>query len=86
MKNLLRRFDLILSVSRSIPMEMGKEWTYKIVSLDPGVALSQGDLQLINKISSKNYIKEEIVVFGGRPVPEKGIIEALLAWKTILKK
>jgi len=41
---------------------------------------------LINKISSKNYIKEEIVVFGGRPVPEKGIIEALLAWKTILKK
>jgi len=84
-RSLLSKFDLILAVSRAIPIEMGEEWIYKVVSLDPGVALSQSDLQLINEISTKTRRKEKIVIFGGRPDPYKGIIDALLAWKSILR-
>ena len=84
-RSLLSKFDLILAVSRAIPIEMGEEWIHKVVSLDPGVALSQSDLQLINEISTKTRRKEKIVIFGGRPDPYKGIIDALLAWKSILR-
>jgi glycosyltransferase involved in cell wall biosynthesis len=84
-KRLLGRFDLILAVSRAIPIEMGERWIYRIVSLDPGVALSQNDMQLISEVSIKTHRKEKIVIFGGRPDPHKGVIDALLAWKRILK-
>jgi len=84
-RRLLCGFDLILAVSRAIPIEMGEEWIYKVFSLDPGVALAQNDMQLINEISIKAHRKEKIVIVGGRPDPHKGIIDALLAWKRILR-
>jgi glycosyltransferase involved in cell wall biosynthesis len=84
-KRLLSGFDLIIAVSKSIPIEMGKEWFNKVASLDPGIALSNEDNQLISKISKRSSKKEKIVIFGGRPSPEKGLIEALIAWKHILK-
>lgn len=84
-RQLLNSFDLILAVSKSIPIEMGGEWSNKIVPLDPGVALSQEDMLLIDKISRRIKEKEDIVVFGGRPSPEKGLIEALMAFREIRK-
>jgi len=84
LKMLLNEFDLILAVSKSIPVEMGDEWIRKVVYLDPGVALPQKDIQLINRLTKKSR-KEKIVIFGGRPVSRKGIVEALIAWKSILK-
>ncbi|MEM1562514.1 MAG: glycosyltransferase family 4 protein [Candidatus Bathyarchaeia archaeon] len=84
-KRLLNDFDLVLAVSKSIPMEMGGEWSKKVVPLDPGVALSQEDMQLINNLSRRTREKEKIVVFGGRPSPEKGLIEALIAFREIRK-
>ncbi|MCS7139610.1 MAG: glycosyltransferase, partial [Candidatus Nezhaarchaeota archaeon] len=86
LRNMLNSFDLILAVSKSIPIEMGEERLSKVVSLDPGVALSQDDLQMIDKISRRSINKEKVVVFGGRPSPEKGVIEGLIAWKYIVKK
>lgn len=85
MKQLLNSFDLILAVSKSIPMEMGREWSNKIITLDPGVGLSQEDIQLINDLSKRIRDKEKIVVFGGRPSPEKGIVEALIVFKNVVK-
>ncbi|MEM2950857.1 MAG: glycosyltransferase family 4 protein [Nitrososphaeria archaeon] len=82
---LLKNFDMIITVSKSISIEMGVDWLDKIVSLDPGVALSKEDSDLINKISNRAVEKDNIIVFGGRPSAEKGIIEALIAWKYILK-
>ena len=84
LKMLLNEFDLILAVSKSIPVEMGDEWIRKVVYLDPGVALPQKDIQLINRLTKKSR-KEKIVIFGGRPVSRKGIVEALIAWRSILK-
>ncbi|MEM3872266.1 MAG: glycosyltransferase family 4 protein [Nitrososphaeria archaeon] len=76
---------MIIAVSKSISIEMGVDWLDKIVSLDPGIALSKEDSDLINKISNRAVEKDNIIVFGGRPSAEKGIIEALIAWKYILK-
>lgn len=84
MKLFLNKFDLILAISKSIPMEMGDEWFRKVVSLDPGVALSLEDIGLISGMV-KECKKERIVIFGGRPISEKGVIEALMAWRSILK-
>jgi len=85
LKTLLNDFDLLIAVSRSIPIEMGEKWLNKVVFLDPGVALSKEDIRLITRIRNTVRKKDKIVVFGGRPRPEKGIIEALIAWKHILK-
>ncbi|MEM2234196.1 MAG: glycosyltransferase [Desulfurococcaceae archaeon] len=82
-KRLLNDFDLILAVSKSIPMEMGREWFNKVVPLDPGVALSHEDILLINNVLRRTREKEKIVVFGGRPSSEKGLIEALIAFREI---
>ncbi|MEM1989815.1 MAG: glycosyltransferase [Candidatus Bathyarchaeia archaeon] len=82
-KRLLSHFDLILAVSRSIPIEMGEEWSRRVISLDPGVALSQEDVHLIDSVLKEVRKKEEIIIFGGRASPDKGIIEALIAFKKI---
>lgn len=85
LKRLLNDFNLILAVSRSIPIEMGEGWSDRIVSLDPGVALSQEDLTLINSLLEETKEKRKIVLFGGRPTPDKGIIEALMVFNKVIK-
>jgi hypothetical protein len=59
-KRLLSGFDLIIAVLRSIPLEMSEEWFNKVVSLDLGVALSNEDNQLIDKISKRSNKKEKL--------------------------
>lgn len=85
LKVLLNNFDLLIAVSKSIPIEMGEKWTNKVIPLDPGVALPQEDINLINELRRKSVKKDKVIVFGGRPRPDKGIVEALLAWKFIVK-
>lgn len=84
-RNILREFDLILAVSRAIPFEMGYEWESKIRVLDPGVALDLEDLLLAEKIRRATRGKGNHIIFGGRPSAEKGLIEGLLAFKSIVK-
>lgn len=85
MKNALRKYDLILSVSRSIPIEMGSEWVNRVTPLDPGVSLDDRDLGLINYIREKVREKGKYIVFGGRPDAGKGLAEALIVFKHISK-
>jgi glycosyltransferase involved in cell wall biosynthesis len=84
---MLKDFNLILAVSKSIPIEMGEFWKRKVISLDPGVAFTQEDLALMDIISKKVLGKKQnLVIFGGRPSAEKGIIEAFMVWRNILKR
>jgi glycosyltransferase involved in cell wall biosynthesis len=83
-KKLLNKFDLIIAVSRAIPLEMGEEWFNKVISLDPGVALSNEDARLINKILRRTKEKDRIVI-SGTASPKKGLIEGLIVWRHILK-
>jgi glycosyltransferase involved in cell wall biosynthesis len=83
---LLKKFDGIIAVSKAIPLEMGDEWINRVVSLDPGVSLDKEDLSLINMVRSKSEAKRNYIIFGGRPLPLKGLIEGLLAFKYILRE
>ena len=84
-EDMLKHFDLVWAVSKSIPIEMGEYWRNKVRVIDPGVFLSPEDIQLINAVAKKIKEKKDIVVFNARPVPEKGVVEALIAWKKIIK-
>ncbi|MEM2628234.1 MAG: hypothetical protein QW775_08300, partial [Ignisphaera sp.] len=77
---------IVIVVSRSIPYEMGSEWIIKIYALDPGVSLDDEDLEIINKIRSKVKEKEKYIVFGGRPIAAKGVVEALIVFGFISRR
>jgi len=82
---MLRKYNLIISISKAIPIEMGSEWVERIVPLDPGVSLDDEDLLSIKSVKMKIKDKEDYLVFGGRPEAGKGLIEALLVFKQITK-
>ncbi|MEM4503030.1 MAG: glycosyltransferase family 4 protein [Ignisphaera sp.] len=84
--HILHRYDVIMAVSRSIPYEMGSEWIIKIYALDPGVSLDDEDLEIISKIKSIAKEKERYIVFGGRPIATKGVIEALIVFGFISRR
>ncbi|WP_440060025.1 glycosyltransferase family 4 protein [Thermogladius sp. 4427co] len=81
---LLRSYDLLISVSRSIGYEMGPEWESRIHALDPGVGLDEVDLGLIKTVRERG-VKEDFIVFGGRIDALKGFIEGLEVFKAITR-
>ncbi|MEL9909442.1 MAG: hypothetical protein QXT53_07470 [Ignisphaera sp.] len=83
LRKLLGKYNVIIAVSRSIPLEMGNEWLDKVISLDPGVSLDEADLKIISSFRSRTREKASYLIFGGRPVYEKGFVDALIAFKAI---
>ena len=84
-KKILRYFDLLIAVSKSIPYEMNIGWR-NIAVLDPGVVLDENDLKLIKSVKNSLRRKNNIVLFSARAIPEKGIIDALFAFRNISKR
>jgi glycosyltransferase involved in cell wall biosynthesis len=75
----------VVGVTRATAVEMGGEWEGGMYCLNPGVALDPGDLQLINRVKAEVREKGEYIVFGGRPVADKGLPEALIVFKALSK-
>ena len=84
-KSILTKYTVILGVSKAIPIEMGDEWTNRVVSLDPGVSLTDDEQKIIMYIKSRTKEKKNYLIFGGRPGAYKGLPEALLVFKQISK-
>ena len=81
---LLGSFSMLLAVSRSIPLEMGGSWAERVAVLDPGVTVDPGLLEAAERLRearSGNY-----VVAGGRPDPEKGLVEAVIAFSLMARR
>jgi glycosyltransferase involved in cell wall biosynthesis len=86
LERLLKSFDLLIPLSRSIPLEMGVEWS-NMRTLDPGYNLDREDLELIHRIrESAPRDREDIVLFTARVEPSKGVIEALYAFKFMARR
>jgi glycosyltransferase involved in cell wall biosynthesis len=86
LERLLKSFDLLIPLSRSIPLEMGVEWS-NMRTLDPGYNLDREDLELIHRIrESAPRDREDIVLFTVRVEPSKGVIEALYAFKLMARR
>jgi glycosyltransferase involved in cell wall biosynthesis len=81
----LRKYTLIVGITKATSIEMGDEWVNRVISLDPGVSLDHEDLLLMKQVREKVKSKENYVVFGGRPAAAKGLAEALIVFKQILK-
>jgi glycosyltransferase involved in cell wall biosynthesis len=82
-ERVLRRYTLILGVSKAVAVEMGGEWSGRVVCLDPGVSLDEEDLEVIRRTREKVRAKGNYLVFGGRPSVDKGLAEALVSFRTI---
>jgi glycosyltransferase involved in cell wall biosynthesis len=81
----LRKYRLVVGVTRATAVEMGGEWEGRMLCLNPGVTLDPGDLQLIDRVKAEVREKGEYIVFGGRPVADKGLPEALIVFKALSK-
>jgi glycosyltransferase involved in cell wall biosynthesis len=81
----LGKYTLIVGVTKATSIEIGGEWINRITSLDPGVSLDHEDLSLMKRVRERVESKENYVVFGGRPSAVKGLAEALIVFKQILK-
>jgi len=79
----LRKYTLVLGVSKAIAVEMGDEWVDRVHCFDPGVSLDDKDLEIIRRVREKVKEKGNFVVFGGRPSVVKGLAEALITFKFI---
>jgi len=85
-ERVLRRYDLVVGVSRAIAVDMGGEWVDRMYCFDPGVSLDDEDLEVIRGVRARVREKQDYIVFGGRPIAEKGLAEALIAFKFISKR
>jgi len=61
-KKVLRKYDIVLGVSKSIAVEMGGEWLDKVRYLNPGVSLDKEDIDTIEKVRKKSE-KRKIILF-----------------------
>ena len=82
----LRKYRLIIGVTKATSIEMGGEWVNRVISLDPGVSLDLEDLLLMKQVKEAIKSKENYIVFGGRPAVTKGLVEALVVFKQISKR
>ena len=82
----LRKYALVLGISKAIAAEMGGEWFDKVICFDPGVSLDSEDLEIIKNVRRRVERKEDYVVLGGRPSVDKGLVEALIALRLISKR
>ena len=84
MLDILDRITYFIAISKAIFEEMGEGFRGRRYAFDPGVSLNEEDVAIINSFSGCE--KKDIIVFGGRPSAEKGLIEGLLAFKSLSKK
>jgi glycosyltransferase involved in cell wall biosynthesis len=84
-EKVLRRYKLVLGVTKATATEMGGEWVDRMYCFDPGVSLDDEDLEVIKSVRARVREKQDYIVFGGRPIAEKGLAEALIAFKFISK-
>ena len=78
---LLKRLDLLLSVSESIGYEMGGHWSRQVKTVKPSLAVDD----IIKRFKKRPFHKKNHVVYYCRLVPEKGIYELPFIWRNFLR-
>ena len=84
-KKLLSGFNLILATSPSIPLEMGDEWVYRVISFH-GYGLDRGELEVLLKFRETSVEPHKpYIVFPARQSISKGLADLLLV-SALLKR
>ncbi|MEM1758388.1 MAG: glycosyltransferase family 4 protein [Acidilobaceae archaeon] len=82
----LKRFDMLLAVSPSIPLEMGENWSSRVLSLRPGYGFDENELSLLRDLKSRRVHSKPIVVFPARLEVRKGLSDLVLATRLIVRE
>ena len=86
LKRILSKFDLLISVSKSIPLEMGCYWSNMAV-LNPGIGFTEAELRLIRSLRHNiKHKRRNLVIFSARLVAEKGVLDALYVISRAIKR
>jgi len=85
-ERLLRRFDALLALSPSIPLEMGGEWINRVVSLKPGYGFEVEELKILRSYRGESRAESKYAVFPARLAIQKGLADLLLATKLIVRE
>ena len=85
-ENILRKYSIVLGVSRALAVEMGQEWLNKVTCLDPGVSLDEEDVEAMANIRKNIQERGNYVIFGGRATADKGLVDALIVFKFVSKR
>jgi len=84
-KKLLGGFNPILATSPSIPLEMGDEWVYRVISFH-GYGLDRGELEVLLKLRETSVEPHKpYIVFPARLSISKGLADLLLV-SALLKR
>lgn len=84
LERILRMFDLLIAVSRSIPLEMG--WDRNVKALDPGVGFNPEELSYLRSLRARPPGAFKFhAIFSARLDAAKGLGDLLLAAKLIAR-
>lgn len=86
--HLVSGFTGLISVSPSIPFEMGSYIPADLFQvLDPGVGFSDDDVRLLDHVRKLPIRPDRrFILFGGRPDPGKGVLDAIIAFSKIVRE
>ncbi len=82
---IIKNFDVLIPVSKSIPIEMGEKWMNKMKILNPGVSLDNKDISIIKHIKNAKIKRKNFILYSSGFDLYKGIIDAILSFKLIKK-
>jgi len=85
-ERLLGKFDALLAVSPSIPVDMGSEWASRVIALKPGVGFEESEIVTLLGFRSSRAESRDYAVLPARLHPPKGIADLLLAVRLIVRE
>lgn len=82
----LLEFDIIVTASPSIAFEMGEPWMERIISLQPGFGFEPQEISFLRQLRRRPGEPRASAVFPARLIPQKGIVDLLLATRLIKRE
>ncbi|MEM0340667.1 MAG: glycosyltransferase family 4 protein [Acidilobaceae archaeon] len=82
----LKKFNRLLAVSPSIPLEMGENWNSRVLSLKPGNGFDEDEVSLLKNLRFHKVYPKPIAVFPSRLAIQKGLPDLILATRLIIRE
>lgn len=82
----LNRIDVLLSVSPSIPFEMGEPWSSRVISMKLWAGVDTTKVEKLRAWRREGKREKCLAVFAARLDPLKGLADLVLTWRLVKKQ